>query len=303
MLDLVGLRSFVHVCEDGTVAAAADRLGYTGPAVSQQLAKLERDLAVTLFDRVGGRLRPTARGEALRELAAGMLDLAERCRHLEPVPAAVTPVTIAAFGSAVAEVVAPALGQLAGVPVVVRGADDEVALRELRLGTTDIAVVQEYDHQPAVRDGRFAYTEVARDELRLVVPPGFGATVTLADLAGVPWLLNGDGSHCSAAVRRILAAAGIVPAVGGSVDDNHALLRLVAAGHGACIVPALVLSGAPAGVTVADVRLGASRTILAVTRRSSGGRGDTVVAALAAATRGGGGAGPQVRPTNRPTGP
>lgn len=285
MLDLVGLRSFVHVCEEGTVAAAADRLGYTGPAVSQQLAKLERELDVTLFDRAGGRLRPTARGEALLELAAGMLDLAERCRHLEPSPTPTAPVTISAFGSAVAEVVAPALGRLAGVRVIVRGADDAAALRDLRLGMTDIAVVQEYDHQPAARDARCAYTEVARDELRLVVPPGFGAGTTLVDLAAVPWLLNGDGSHCSTAVLRILAAAGIEPAVVGSVDDNHALLRLVAAGHGACIVPALVLRGAPADVTVADVRLGASRTILAVTRRSSAGRGDAVVAALAAATR------------------
>ena len=99
-----------------------------------------------------------------------------------------------------------------------------------------------------------------------MVPPGFDATTSLADLAGVPWLLNGDGSHCSAAVLRILGAAGVQPAIAGSVDDNQALLRLVAAGHGACIVPALVLSGAPAGVTVADVRLGASRTITAVAR-------------------------------------
>ncbi|HEU4840024.1 MAG TPA: LysR substrate-binding domain-containing protein, partial [Ilumatobacteraceae bacterium] len=70
------------------------------------------------------------------------------------------------------------------------------------------------------------------------------------------------------------------PAIAASVDDNRALLRLVAAGLGACIVPALVLAGPIEDVTVADERLGATRTIVAVTRRSSGGRADDVVAAL-----------------------
>jgi DNA-binding transcriptional LysR family regulator len=283
MIDLVCLRSFVHVCETGTVAGAAERLGYTAPAVSQQLGKLERDVAVTLFDRVGGRLRPTGRGLALLDLAAGMLDLAERCAHLEPTAPRAEPLTVAAFGSAVAEIVAPALARMGRQRIVVRGVDDEDALRDLRLGAADVAIVQEYDHHPIGRDGRFTYTAVARDELRLVVPPRFDRRTTLADLAGVPWLLNGAGTHCSAAVRRILDAAGADPPIAGSVDDNHALLRLVAAGHGACIVPALVLAGGAGAVTVADVELGAGRTVLAVTRRSSGGRADAVVAALTGA--------------------
>lgn len=283
MIDLVCLRSFVHVCEAGTVAAAAETLGYTAPAVSQQLAKLERELAVTLFDRAGGRLRPTERGVALLDLAAGMLDLAERCRHLDPAPMAAAPVTISAFGSAVAEIVAPALATLCGRRVVVRGLDDEGALRELRLGRTDVAVVQEYDHQPSERDPRFVYRELASDPLRLVLPSSLGADTTLADLAGSAWLLNGEGSHCSTAVLRILGDAGVHPTIAASVDDNHALLALVAAGHGVCIVPALVLAGGAPGVTVASVDLHAARTVLAVTRRSSAGRADDVVAALGAA--------------------
>jgi DNA-binding transcriptional LysR family regulator len=280
MVDLVCLRSFAHVCESGTVAAAAERLGYTAPAVSQQLAKLERDLGVTLFDRAGGRLRPTERGRTLLDLAAGMLDLAERCRHLEPGSGRAEPISVAAFGSAVAEIVAPALRWLPAGAVVVRGVDDDVALRELRLGSIDVAVVQEYAPQPRRHDPRFAVTELARDELRLVVPPSWPAGTRLDDVGELPWLLNGDGTHCTAAVRHLLDAAGVRPAIAASVDDNRALLRLVAAGLGACIVPALVLAGSIEDVTVADERLGATRTIVAVTRRSSGGRADDVVAAL-----------------------
>ena len=48
-MDLVQLRSFVEVAEKGTVAAAARTLGYTAPAVSQHLSKLEKELETMLF--------------------------------------------------------------------------------------------------------------------------------------------------------------------------------------------------------------------------------------------------------------
>src|SRR5215204_4912141 len=170
MLDLVCLRSFVHVCERGTIAAAAADLGYTAPAVSQHVAKLERDLGLALFDRVGGRLRPSAAGVVLIDLASSMLDLEERCRNLATAPSVPAPIVIAAFASAVSAVVVPALPALAGRPVTVRGAEDDEALRQLRLGLADVALVQRYEHAPFEEDPRLAYREVARDRLRLVLP-------------------------------------------------------------------------------------------------------------------------------------
>jgi DNA-binding transcriptional LysR family regulator len=283
MLDLVCLRSFVHVCERGTIAAAAADLGYTAPAVSQHVAKLERDLGLALFDRVGGRLRPSAAGVLLVDLASSMLDLEERCRYLSTTPSVPAPIVIAAFASAVSAVVVPALPALAGRPVTVRGAEDDEALRQLRLGLADVALVQRYEHAPFEEDPRLAYREVARDRLRLVLPPCEPAGTRLVELGGSPWLLNGHGTQCSSSVLALLAAAGVAPDVRGSLDDNHALLALVAAGHGACIVPELVLAdvGRNVDVTVARQRLAASRAILAVTRRSGDPANETVVAALA----------------------
>jgi DNA-binding transcriptional LysR family regulator len=287
MLDLVCLRSFVHVCERGTIAAAAADLGYTAPAVSQHVAKLERDVGVAVFDRVGGRLRPSAAGERLLELAASMLDIEERCRQIGATTRSPAPVVIAAFASAVSALVVPALPALAGRPVTVRGAEDDEALRQLRLGLADIALVQRYEQAPFVEDPRLAYREIARDRLRLVLPPDQPAGTRLADLAGSPWLFNGDGTQCSTSVLALLAAAGVEPAVRGSLDDNHALLALVAAGHGACIVPELVLAevGRHVAVTVATQRLGATRAIVAVTRRSGDPAHHDVVAVLARRAR------------------
>jgi DNA-binding transcriptional LysR family regulator len=287
MLDLVCLRSFVHVCERGTIAAAATDLGYTAPAVSQHVAKLERDVGVAVFDRVGGRLRPSAAGDELLAMAASMLDLEERCRRLAATTPSTAPVVITAFASAVSAFVVPALPALATRPVTVRGAEDDEALRQLRLGLADVALVQRYDHAPSIDDPRLAYREIGRDRLRLVLPPDRTAGTRLADLDGSPWLLNGDGTQCSSSVLALLAAAGITPEVRGSLDDNHALLALVAAGHGVCIVPELVLAevGRHVAITVAAQRLRATRAIVAVTRRSGERAHDEVVDVLARPAR------------------
>src|SRR5262249_34371940 len=157
------LRSFVHVCERGTIAAAAADLGYTAPAVSQHIAKLERDVGVAVFDRVGGRLRPSAAGGPLLGLGASVRGPAGRAAQIAATTPTPAPVVITAFASAVSALVVPALPSLAGRAVTVRGADDDDALRQLRLGLADVALVQHYDHAPFVEDPRLIYREVARD--------------------------------------------------------------------------------------------------------------------------------------------
>jgi DNA-binding transcriptional LysR family regulator len=290
MLDLICLRSFVHVCERGTVAAAAGDLGYTAPAVSQHVAKLERELGAVLFDRVGGRLSPSAAGTELLGLAPSMLDLAERCQQVAATPADPGPIVIAAFASAITAIVRPALPALIAHRISVVGADDDEALRRLRLGQADVALVQRYDHTEPIEqieDPRFAYREVARDRLRLVLPPDRPASTRLGQLDGTDWLLNGDSTQCTSSVLALLRAAEVEPVVRGSLDDNHALLALVSAGLGACIVPELVLAQVGPGieVTVATQRLGATRTIHAVTRRSGDRSHAGVVTALTRSRR------------------
>lgn len=269
-LDLVRLRSFVEVAERGTVVAASQALGYTAPAVSQHVAKLERDLDASLFDRVGGQLRLAPAGEALMPLAQDMVELADRAQTVVRAPAPNPRVTVAGFASAIAELVVPNLDRLAAIAQLdIVESEDAPALRELRLGHADIALVQEYPGDDVDRDPRLTYAVVVNDELRLVLPASMPNTTTVADLADSSWLVNGRGTRCAAATHQILHTAGIVDAqIRGDIADNRTLLQLVAAGHGATIVPDLVLAEAEADVTVATERLGVSRTLLTVTRAS-----------------------------------
>lgn len=284
--DTARLRAFAHVAARGTVAAAARSLGYTAPAVSQQVAKLEAQLGAALFDRVGGRLRLSAAGRQLLPIAEQMLDLADLAVADGGPPTGDRHVVVAGLASAIQALVVPLLGapELARTTFEVLEMEDDAALRELRLGTVDVALVQEYDGVPERRPSQLALTQVLVDPLRLVVPPAHPRRVTLADLADASWLVNGDGTRCEMATHRLLQAAGITPRIAGRVGDHRALLALVAAGHGCTIVPSLVTSGDP-GVTIAAVELGVRRTIFAAQRAVTAAETDDVVERLVAIGR------------------
>src|SRR5215212_10717843 len=75
-MDLRHVRTFVTVAEVGTVSAAAARLHVAQPALSRQIAHLEDELGLKLFDRVGRRLLLTSQGEQLLKDCRGLLNYA-----------------------------------------------------------------------------------------------------------------------------------------------------------------------------------------------------------------------------------
>ena len=67
MLDTHRIRVFRSVMASGSIQAAADNLGYTPSAISQQIATLQRETGLTLFERSGRGLSPTAAAHTLLE--------------------------------------------------------------------------------------------------------------------------------------------------------------------------------------------------------------------------------------------
>jgi len=269
-MDLVQLKSFAEVAERGTIAAAAAAQGYTAPAVSQHIAKLETALGTQLFDRVGGRVALTAAGAALLPIAFEMLDLDARGRAAVHEPGGVPHVVFSGFASAISTVLIPRLSRLRDhATIEITEAEDAEALRDLGLGAVDVVLTQEYEGVPAERNRRFTYTPLVGDRLTLVLPPDMAASTTIEQLKDAPWLLNGRTTRCALATKRILDAAGITPQTVGTIADNATLLALVAAGQGVTVVPAGVLDHAQHEVTIALQDLGITRTIHAVTRTAT----------------------------------
>jgi DNA-binding transcriptional LysR family regulator len=287
-LNPVRARCFLEVVERGTVVAAAQSLGYTAPAVSQQIGKLERSLGVPLFDRVSGRLRPTPAGSALVPHVYAVLDAMESGRESARTAAGAEreAVRVAAFPSAVVNLVAPLAGDR-GLPLarVVEGEDDHT-LRELALGHVDVAIVQEHSHQRARRDPRMRYHRLLRDPLDLLAPPDLPVPASLVATAHLPWVVSGPGSPCRAATEHAWRRAGIAPAIAAEAYELGTLVALVAAGAGVALLPRL---GLPADLPTdrggARVAAGVSpvvRTLHAVTRRT---RSDGAVAVVVAALK------------------
>ena len=84
-LEMRHLLALVAVVETGTFSEAAEQLGYTQSAVSQQVGTLERIVGAPLFERPGGRrpVRLTAAGEMLLTHARAVL-ARRQCRRRRP---------------------------------------------------------------------------------------------------------------------------------------------------------------------------------------------------------------------------
>ena len=80
-MDLREVRTFVGVADLGTVSAAAERLHLTQPALSGQIANLESELGLRLFDRVGRRLLLTSEGAQLLQQCRGLLSYSQAVRE------------------------------------------------------------------------------------------------------------------------------------------------------------------------------------------------------------------------------
>jgi DNA-binding transcriptional LysR family regulator len=265
MLDLRLIATFREVAARGSFSAAADVLGFTQPAVSQHVSRLERQLGARLLDRDARGATPTRAGEALLRHAYPLLELAERAEADVRAEAglAVPEVTIASFPSAAATVVPLALRELraarSDVRPELRILDPNPALDELVRGHVDLAlIVSPDDTPPPMRPGFEA--EVLFDDPMVVAlaaghPLARRPAVALSDLGDEEWLMTADRGECPDAniVRAACGRAGFEPRVRFESNDYPALLGLAASGMGVIAVPSLAAQNVPAGVVIRPI--------------------------------------------------
>jgi DNA-binding transcriptional LysR family regulator len=178
-IDLRRLAVFRAVVEAGGVTAAAAVLHRSPSAVSDDLAVLQRHLGTPLFEKVGRRLQPTARGRALaRSLERAYLDLQEAW-HTATAEGADEPLRIAAVSGFGRYRLLPAL--LPAMPaerrLEVRFATADQIREWIERGRVDIGV----SYRPLVGDG-LASIAVASEEIALVGPMGSTTPKDPADL-------------------------------------------------------------------------------------------------------------------------
>jgi molybdate transport repressor ModE-like protein len=269
------LRVLREVALRGTITAAADALGYTPSAISQQLAALERESETKLVERAGRRVRLTEAGELLVKRTEPVLTALEEAHAaLEEWRTTVAgELRVAASGSVARQLVIPVAAELSReypeLRVSVREAEPDHGVTALRLGELDVAVAHEYDHEPRQPADEIERVDLFAEEMRLAAREGrFSGPIALGELAGETWAGEPTDSSCGRALRSACRAAGFDPDVRYVSTENGGVLSAVAQAGAVALLPGLGLRDLPDGVEILDIRgTPPRRTVFAAHRR------------------------------------
>jgi DNA-binding transcriptional LysR family regulator len=244
------LRVFLAVVDNGSYSAAARTLGYTQPAISQQMRGLERKVGTVLFTRVGRRMRLTEAGEVLARNATHIL---ANLQAAEDQVAAIADlragrVRLAAFPSASATLVPQTVARVTrrspGLRVSLVDAEPPQSLPLLRRGECDVALAFSYgDADPEGVEDLLEYP-LMDDPLHLLLPASHPKaeqpSLGVADLSDERWIAGCP--VCRRHLLHVCEGAGFEPDIVCATDDNLAVQSLVAAGVGVALMPDLVVS-------------------------------------------------------------
>ena len=273
------LRVLVAVAQHGSVTAAARSLNYAQPSVSHHLARLEAETGTRLVERSGRGVKLTDAGRLLAgraEEILGRLDAAEQ-ELAAHVGQREERIRVAGFPSALATMVPAAAARLRaeypGVELLLAEAEPQAALRMLKAGRVDVALVFSY-LQHGAATGHPEDEEGVRAWLLLDEPvhlvTGAGVLVPprtagsrLAGYAEHRWIAGCE--RCRSHLIWQCERVGFTPQVAFTTDDVLVAQALAAAGLGVALLPDLALRAARHPGVRTEPLPGAHRQVLALT--------------------------------------
>jgi DNA-binding transcriptional LysR family regulator len=259
VLDVHRLRIFRSVVASGSVAGAAENLGYTPSAVSQHVTALSRETGLTLLERSGRGVRPTAAGLALAAQADRVL---ARLGEAETVVADLRAgrtgtLSVAYFASVGAawmpRVVHRLTTEFPGVRLDLELSEHIADRVEDR---PDLQVVVAYDGYDPGRG--FTAHHLLDDPYVAVLPTGHPfasrAEIELAELRTERWIDNDFArGWCRRNLLEACHAAGFRPTFHVEAHDYPTAVAFVGAGIGITVMPRLGAAHLPPGVVAVPV--------------------------------------------------
>ena len=273
MVTVRQVECFLAVVDHGTFTAAADIL-LTQPALSRSVRELERVVGAPLLERLSRRAELTPVGRAVLPAARAVLCEAQRVRDVGRQAAGLQTGELH-----VAVVQSLTLGALLPVVHQWQRRYPQVELRlsefshrdrleqDVRDGFADVAV------GPRPEEWAGPVRELGVEEFVLVLPTGEatpprGKRLPVRELSTRRWVHYEQVNGLAEVLDQVCATAGFTPRVAVRTAQTSAAPRLAAAGLGAALVPANILSPTEA-VTVAFPEPAVCRTIAAFSRGKS----------------------------------
>ncbi|MFF2225371.1 LysR substrate-binding domain-containing protein [Streptomyces globisporus] len=263
MLDLRQLRYFVAVAETEHVGRAAEQLHISQSPLSRQIAQLEKELGLVLFERDRQRIRLTSDGRVFLTEARALLTHAGRLENLgrrlgrgEEGGLCVGYVPDAMHTGLLPAALRTLRLERPGIHVALYGQPSAEQFEGLRQRSLDIALVQE---PPAEDDPDLRSALLLEDPLLLVLPSGHPLAekgdLVPEDLDGQPWIAvqsSRDPSWRDAFVASCVAA-GFTPDITLDAAEPLTALGLVASGFGLALVQRSMVRGTAPGVAVREL--------------------------------------------------
>lgn len=260
---------FREVARSGSVSGGARALGLTQPAVSQHLRALEAEIGTPLFLRGSGGVTPTEAGERLLARADRIAaELGHAESELADLAAGGGTVTLAAFPSAMAELVPRALAVLAKrapqLHVRVLEAEPPEALAAVHASDVDLAVAFEYAETPG--DDGLSHTELYGDPTLVVLaarhPLAAEKSIAIGELSEERWVAGCP--RCRTHLQALAAEAGFNPDIQHETDDYVAVQSFVACTDSVALLPATALAAhRRRGVVVKRLGDASGRSVMA----------------------------------------
>jgi DNA-binding transcriptional LysR family regulator len=259
-VELRHLAALQAVADEGTFGRAAEKLGYTQSAVSQQIATLERIVGERLVDRPGGP-RPVSLTEAGRVLLGHAESIVARLQAAQADLAALASgqagsLKIGTFQSVGAKILPEVMRRYMtswpDVDVELRESPDDGDLAAaVERGELDLAFVQFPIENPALEQ-----IELLRDDYVLLVKPDSplanGKRPTLREVAAAPLI----GSRTCRSAQMLLdqfRAAGLEPKYAFRSDENGVIQGMASAGIGVALVPRLAVDENDHSVQIVEI--------------------------------------------------
>ncbi|MFI9343621.1 LysR family transcriptional regulator [Streptomyces sp. NPDC052773] len=276
MLNLDRLRTLDALARHGSVSGAAEGLHITTSAVSQQLAKLEREVGQRLLAKHGRGVRLTDAGRLLAEHAARILSqVAIAQSDLEAQRGQVAgELRLSAFPTAARGLFPTALAALRAEHPALRlrscELEPERGIRAVVRGDLDLAVVLDWYNKPMPLPDGLVKASILDDPADVAMPVGHPLAgrdeVDLTEFAEDEWITWGEGEFCHEWLMFTLRSRGIEPILGHRAAETHTQLGLVAAGLGVCVVPLLGRHPMPPGVVAVPLKQRVRRHVYVVWR-------------------------------------
>jgi DNA-binding transcriptional LysR family regulator len=254
MLNLNRLRILREVARLGSLSKAAEVIGHTVSAVSQQIATLEQETGAQLIERHPRGVYLTEAGRTL----AGHTDVILAEVHAAELALAALgagktgQLRIASFTTANAVLLPHAVRLFVqrnpGLTLALTEADCDESTVMLERREIDLALVYEFPAVPLRRKG-LRLTPLLDDPLHVVLPAGHcladHPNLTLADLADEQWIQGAHRSSTTSVLPHACRRAGFEPRISFRTDDQMTVRGLVSAGLGIALASSIALRATP----------------------------------------------------------